>query len=71
MSNDVVVTNGGGGIGFIGALTILFIGLKLTDIIAWSWIWVLSPIWISFGVTIIALLVLWYLAKKDSKYYGG
>lgn len=35
-----------GGIGFIGLLTILFIGLKLTGHIGWSWVWVLSPIWI-------------------------
>lgn len=35
-----------GGIGFVGLLTILFIGLKLTNYINWSWWWVLSPIWI-------------------------
>jgi hypothetical protein len=33
-------------IGFAGLLTILFIALKLTDVITWSWWWVLSPIWI-------------------------
>jgi hypothetical protein len=27
-------------------LTVLFIGLKLTNNIRWSWIWVLSPLWI-------------------------
>lgn len=37
-----------GGIGFTGLLTVLFVGLKLTNVIAWSWWWVLSPIWISF-----------------------
>jgi len=36
-----------GGIGFTGLLTIVFIVLKLTNVIEWSWIWVLSPIWIS------------------------
>lgn len=36
-----------GGLGFTGALTILFIALKLTKAISWSWWWVLSPIWIS------------------------
>lgn len=29
-----------------GLLTVLFIGLKLTDNIDWSWWWVLSPTWI-------------------------
>ena len=37
-----------GGIGFTGLLTVLFVGLKLTNVIAWPWLWVLSPIWISF-----------------------
>lgn len=35
-----------GGIGFVGLLTIVFIVLKLTHIINWSWLWVLAPIWI-------------------------
>lgn len=39
-----------GGIGFAGLLTIVFIVLKLTGYIAWSWWWVLSPIWISISV---------------------
>jgi hypothetical protein len=33
-----------GGIGFFGLLTIVFITLKLTDYIDWSWWWVLSPL---------------------------
>lgn len=44
-----------GGIGFTGALTILFIGLKLADYIDWSWWWVLSPIWITTGLGLIGL----------------
>lgn len=32
-----------GGIGFCGLLTVLFIALKLTGFIGWSWLWVLSP----------------------------
>ena len=35
------------GIGFVGLLTIVFIVLKLTEYIDWSWWWVLSPLWIS------------------------
>ena len=38
-----------GSIGFAGMLTILFIGLKLTGHIDWSWWWVVSPIWITVG----------------------
>ena len=36
-----------GGVGFVGLLTILFIALKLTGYIPWSWWWVLSPLWLS------------------------
>lgn len=41
-------TTGGsaGGVGFCGLLAIVFIVLKLCHVINWSWIWVLSPIWI-------------------------
>ena len=35
-----------GGIGFTGALLIVFIVLKLLNKIDWSWWWVLSPFWI-------------------------
>lgn len=47
------------GIGFIGLLTIVFITLKLTGVINWSWWWVLSPIWISI---ILVLLLLGFVA---------
>ena len=45
------------GIGFCGLLTILFITLKLTKIIAWSWLWVLSPIWITWSIVLIAFAI--------------
>lgn len=50
-----------GGIGFCGALTIAFIILKLCNVISWSWLWVLSPIWIP---TIIILIIAIILALK-------
>ena len=59
------------GIGFCGLLTIVFITLKLCGVIAWSWLWVLSPLWIGIliGITIIAVvggiaLVAVWLDKK-------
>jgi len=46
------------GLGFADALTLLFIALKLTGCITWSWIWVLSPIWISLSVlTLLAIVI--------------
>lgn len=58
MSNATSTTSGG--IGFAGLLTIVFIVLKLTGIIAWSWWWVLAPLWISaaVGVLVFAVVVL-------------
>ncbi len=51
--------SGSGEIGFVGSLTILFIGLKLTGFIKWSWLWVLSPLWMSFLlVLLIAMLII-------------
>lgn len=53
-------TGKSGGIGFVGLLTIAFIVLKLTKVIEWSWIWVVSPLWITaiflfavFGIVLI------------------
>ena len=40
-------------IGFPGLLTLIFIKLKLTDYIDWSWVWVLSPLWISILLAIV------------------
>lgn len=61
MSNNEKYTFGG--IGFIVLLTIVFITLKLTHVINWSWIWVLSPIWIVyftlFAIMAIVLFVMW------------
>lgn len=45
------------GIGFMGLLTVLFVGLKLTNYIDWSWVWVLSPIWIGASLSVFGLLV--------------
>lgn len=49
-------TGSSGGIGFAGLLTILFIGLKLTGVVAWSWLWVLSPLWISLAFALVVLV---------------
>jgi hypothetical protein len=53
-----------GGIGFFGLLTILFIGLKLTGHIDWSWWLVLSPLLIGFGIIIFVLIISTILVIK-------
>jgi len=59
---------GKGGIGIVGTLTIIFIVLRLVNVIDWSWWWVLSPIWISalLFVGFIGILVIFaiIIAKK-------
>ena len=55
-----------GGIGFIGLLTIMFIGLKFTGYITWSWIWVLAPIWISIIVVVIIYIIIAIMAILSS-----
>lgn len=46
------------GIGFCELLTIVFIVLKLIGVITWSWVWVLSPLWISWLVAILLIIIL-------------
>ncbi len=41
------------GLGISDVLTIVFIVLKLVGVIKWSWIWVLSPIWISLLILLV------------------
>ena len=45
------------GIGFSGLLTIVFITLKLCGVITWSWLWVLSPIWISAILVVLVFII--------------
>lgn len=56
MSNKVI------SIGFSGLLTILFVGLKLTKIISWSWWWILSPLWITYALIIIIFAIVLIIA---------
>jgi hypothetical protein len=52
----VVENNNSSGIGFYGVLFITFLVLKLTGVIAWSWWWIFSPLWIPF-VLVLGVLV--------------
>ena len=56
-------TAGKGGMGFVGVLTLIFIVLKLTGNINWSWLWVLSPIWIT-ALLLLALFGAIFVAAK-------
>ena len=47
---------------FIPGLALMFIYLKLTGVIMWSWWWVLAPIWIpvylAVGVWVVLLILM-------------
>jgi hypothetical protein len=57
MNNDSNNSSKAGGIGFLGLLALIFITLKLTGVIAWSWLWVLAPLWIPTALVIVILVV--------------
>jgi hypothetical protein len=68
MTNQTAQT---GGSSFTTLLLVLFIGLKLTHYIDWSWWWVMSPLWIpiSFVCAIwIILGILRYVNKHKKRY---
>lgn len=48
MSNNS--NSSSGGVGVIGLLGVVFVALKLTGIINWSWWWVTLPFWGGFAV---------------------
>jgi hypothetical protein len=50
---DIKVSSGGCSLGMV--LFLIFLVLKLTGVIAWSWWWVTCPLWI--GIAIILAIV--------------
>ena len=50
-------------------LTLVFVVLKLTHVIGWSWWWVLSPLWISAAIAVVFVLI-WCVYAILKKKYG-
>lgn len=61
MNNNSIVSSGG--TGFLGLLQIVFIVLKLCNVIDWSWMVVLIPTWISIGIVVIMIIILFIINK--------
>ena len=55
-----------GGIGFLGLLAIVFITLKLTGNIDWSWWWITAPLWGGFAVLLV-IIIIWGVINLFSK----
>ncbi len=47
-----------GGLGGVSVLTMIFVVLKLTDLIDWSWVWVFSPVWVSLAAAAVMFAVI-------------
>ena len=55
-------SNSSSGMGILGVLQIVFLVLKLTGLITWSWLVVLIPLWISLGILVIFLICVFVVA---------
>ena len=53
-----------GGCSVFGVLLIVFIVLKLTGLIGWSWAWVLSPLWIALSICFVAFIAALVMAAR-------
>ena len=64
MSNTTKVQ---GSFPFLSILCLIFITLKLTGYIAWSWLWVLAPIWIPISIILVVLVIvgMLYVAENN------
>lgn len=58
-----------GGLGFGTTLFLVFLVLKLTDVIDWSWWWVTAPLWIPISIFILFVIIVFIIAfiKKKNK----
>jgi hypothetical protein len=50
-----------------GILGLIFITLKLTGHITWSWLWVLAPFWIPLGLALLIFLIVFLFAFFENK----
>lgn len=57
------------GVGFIGLLFIVFLVLKLTKVITWSWWWITAPLWgpAAFAIVISVISIGVYLFSKRKR----
>lgn len=52
------------GIGFFGLLFIVFLVLKLTNVIDWSWWWVSAPLWIPASL-MLTIIIIAFIIETD------
>lgn len=52
-------------LGTFSVMFLLFLVLKLTGVITWSWWWVTSPLWISACIVFFLVIILILLEVKE------
>lgn len=57
------------GPGVLSILLVAFIVLKLCGVITWSWLWVLSPLWIPIALILVILLIVGIIVWLNVKQY--
>jgi hypothetical protein len=60
MSNNN--SSSSGGIGILGLMFLIFMTLKLTGFINWSWWWVTAPLWGGFALLGLFVLVVFVIS---------
>ena len=59
MENNVT---SGGGVGLLGLLFLVFLVLKLTGVITWSWWWITAPLWGGFALAVVVFAIIGIVA---------
>ena len=59
--------NTSSGVTFASLLFLLFLALKLTHVIDWSWWWITAPIWGPFVIVAVVLIIIAVIAVLLNK----
>ncbi len=65
MSDSKSSSSNSSGIGVLGLLGVVFVTLKLTGYIDWSWWWVTAPFWGGFAIGLIFLILFLFAVYKN------
>jgi hypothetical protein len=63
MSNNS--SSSSGGVGFFGLMFLIFMTLKLTGYITWSWWWVTAPLWGGFALIFLFVMIVAFIKMFD------